>query len=126
MVVVSSLGARCRRLVADQQEQTHGDGEEGDELGVAAGHAVPFAVHADGALLLEEALKDEVESLAGQLACEEQGDLDLAGRPDQGDVDYAETLRDQSEPGAEVGEGVGRVLRNSWQREAGVSRCVLL
>ena len=37
-------------------------------------------------------------------------DFDLARRPDEGHVDYAERLGDEGEPGAEVGEGVGGVL----------------
>lgn len=112
--VVPPADARVRGLVAEQQEQGDGDGEVGDELGVAAGHAVAAAVHAAGALLLDEALEREVEGLAGELAGEQERHLGLARRPDQRRVYYAQALRDQGQPRAQVRERVRWVL---WRRE---------
>lgn len=101
--VVAPADARARGLVAEQQEEGEGDGEVGDELGVAAGHAVAFAVHAARALLLDQPLQREVDGLAGELAREQQRDLDLAREQDQGRVHDAQALRDEGQPGAEVG-----------------------
>lgn len=53
-----------------QEEQREGEAPESDELGVRAGHAVALAVDAARALLLDDALEDEVEGLAGELAGE--------------------------------------------------------
>ena len=61
-------------------------------------------------LCFYEALEEEVEGLAAHLAGEHEEDLNLAGGPYQGDVDYAEGLGDEGEPGAEVGYEVVGVL----------------
>lgn len=98
--MVSPKDPGVRGLVPEQQEQRNGHGEVGDELGVAAGHAVALAVHAARALLLDQPLEREVERLAGELAREEQRDFDFARRPDERRVHDAEALRDQREPGA--------------------------
>lgn len=103
---------RPSRSVAHQQEQRHGHGPEGDELRVAAGHAIAFSglVDALGPLFFDEALEGEVDGLAGKLAGEHEHDLGFARGPDQGDVDDAEGLGHEGQPGAEVGDGVGGVL----------------
>lgn len=95
-----------------QQKERHGHGPKGDELGVAAGHAVALAgaVDARRALLLDDALQGKVDGLAGELAGEHEDDLSLAGGPDQGRVDDAKGLGHEGEPGAEVGYWVGGVL----------------
>ena len=61
-------------------------------------------------LRLDQPLEQKVERLAAHLSGEHEQDLDLARGPDQGHVDDAEGLRDEGEPGAEVGDGVVRVL----------------
>ncbi len=103
-----------RRLVAYEQEKSQGHGPEEHELGVAARHAVALAVDAGGALLLDQALQQEVGRLAGELAGEEEQNLGLARRPDQGGVDDAQRLRNEGEPGANVRDGVGWVLWSRW------------
>lgn len=62
------------------------------------------------ALLLDEALEDKVERLAGELAGKEQGDLDLARRKDEGQVDDAERLREEGEVRADERDAVVGVL----------------
>ncbi len=91
----ANAGAGAGRAVADEQEEGEGDGKVGDELGVAAGHAVALAVHAGGPLLLNQPLEDEVDGLAGQLAGEEKRYLDLARRQDEGGIRDAKALRDE-------------------------------
>jgi hypothetical protein len=56
--------------VPHQEEQCEGEAPESDELGMRAGHAVALTVDAARAFLLDDALKDEVEGLAGELASE--------------------------------------------------------
>jgi hypothetical protein len=68
-------------------------------------------VHAGRALLLDEALEDEAEDLAGDLTGKGQADLDLASEEDEGDVDDAEALGDEGEVRAEERERVVGVLR---------------
>lgn len=81
---------------------------------MGAGHAVAFsgAVDARGSLLFDDAFEGEVDGFAGELAGEHEKDFGFAGGPDEGDVDDAEGLGDEGEPGAEVGDGVGGVLGN--------------
>lgn len=108
------------RRVAYEQEQDHGDSPKGDELGMAAGHAVAFAarlVDARGPFLLDEALEGEIDGLAGELAGKEEHDFGLARRPDECGVDDAEGLRHEGEPGTEVGDGVGGVLLEAATEE---------
>lgn len=103
---------RPARGVPHQQEQRHGHSPKGDELGVAAGHAVTLAraVDARRAFPLDDALQGKVDGLAAELACEHEDDFGFAGGPDQGRVDDAEGLGHEGEPGAEVGYWVGGVL----------------
>ena len=44
------------------------------------------------------------------MSAEHEENFDLARRPDERHVDYAERLGDEGEPGAQVGERVGGVL----------------
>lgn len=104
------FASRRRRLVAHEEEEGEGDAPEKHKLGVGAGHAVPFAVDLARALLLDEALEDEVEGLAGELAGEEEGDFDFARGEDQGEVDDAEGLGEEGEVCAEEGDVVVGVL----------------
>lgn len=53
------------------------------------------------------------------MAGEHEEDFDFAGGPYQGYVDDAEGLGYEGEPGAEVGEGVGGVLRGTVSVSAG-------
>lgn len=99
------------RVVAHQQEQRDADAPEGDELRVRRRHAVALAVDARRALLLDQALEQEVERLAEELAGEGEEDLGLARGEDQGGVDDAEGLREEGEVRAEEGQGVVGVLR---------------
>lgn len=88
------------RLVADEQEQRQGDAPEGDELCVGTGHAVALAVYAARTLFFDESLEGKVEDFAGELTEEHEGDFDLAGEEDEGGVDDAEGLGEESEVGA--------------------------
>ncbi len=63
------------------------------------------------ALLLDEALEDKVERLAGELAGKEQSDFDLARREDEGEVDDAEGLWEEGEVCTEERDTVVGVLR---------------
>lgn len=105
------------RGMADEEEEGHGDGPEGDELGVAAGHAIALSGPVDPrrSFLLDEALEEKIDGLAAQLAGKHEHDLGLAGGPDQGYVDDTEGLGDEGEPGAEVGDWIGGVLL-FWER----------
>jgi hypothetical protein len=82
-------------LVPDEEKEREGDAPEGDELGVGAGHAVAFAVDAARALLFDDALEEEVEGLAGELAGEGEAYLGFAGGEDEGRVDDAEGLGEE-------------------------------
>ena len=93
-----------------EEEQREAHAPEGDELGVRGGHTVALAVDAGGALLLDEALEGEVETLAGELTGEGEANLGLARRVYEGCVDDAEGLGEQGEVGAEEGEFVVGVL----------------
>lgn len=99
-----------RGAVADEKEEDDARGPEGDELGVAAGHAVALPVDARGAALLEDALEAEVEGLAEELAAADEDDLGLARGEYQGRVDDAEGLGDEGEVGAQVRDVVFGVL----------------
>lgn len=66
--------------MSHQQEQSKGEAPEGDELGVRAGHAVALAVDEAWTLLLDDALEEEVEGLAGELAGKGEAYLGLARR----------------------------------------------
>lgn len=96
--------------MAHEEDEAEGDAPEKDKLGVGAGHAVALAVDLARALLLDEALEDKVERLAGELAGKEQGDLDLARGKDEGQVDDAERLREEGEVCAEERDAVVGVL----------------
>lgn len=98
------------RRVPQQQEQRDAYAPEGDELRVRRRHAVALAVDARGALLLDEALEQEVERLAEELPREGEEDFGFARREDQGGVDDAEGLWEEGEVGAEEGELVVWVL----------------
>ena len=63
-----------------------------------------------GSFLFYKSFQEEIKRFATHLSGEHEEDLDLARRPDERHVDYAERLRDEGEPGAEVGDGVGGVL----------------
>lgn len=58
------------------------------------------------AVLADEALEDEVERFAGELAGEEQEDFGFAGREGEGRVGDEEGLGEEGEVGGEEGEGV--------------------
>lgn len=62
------------------------------------------------ALLLDQALQHEVQSFAGELADEHEGDFGFAGAEDEGCVDDAEGLREEGEVGAEERDIVVGVL----------------
>lgn len=62
-------------------------------------------------LLANPALQPKVQGLTAHLAGEHQEHLDLPGRPYYGYVDDTEGLRDKSEPGGQVGEGISGVLK---------------
>ena len=111
-------------------------------------HAVTFAVHfydsilldnrsCDGItfscsrrtfrpLLLDRSLEQEIQRLTAHLADEHQKDLDFAAGPYQRHVNNAESLRYKGEPGAEVGEVVGRVLSRGKSQFTGQVEMVLL
>ena len=125
-----------RGVVSQEEEKGKGSGEVSEELGVGGGHAIAFAVHlyaqnislatrlhpavrlreylerlgTFGSFLFYKSFQEEIKRFATQLSGEHEEDLDLARRPDERHVDYAERLGDEGEPGAEVGEGVGGVL----------------
>jgi hypothetical protein len=86
--------------VSHQQEQGEGEAPEGDELGVRAGHAVALAVDEARTLLLDDALEDEVEGLAGELAGKGEAYFGFARGEYQGGVDDAEGLWEEGEVGA--------------------------
>ena len=67
-------------------------------------------MHLNRSLLLQDAFEDEVENLASHLPGEHEQDLDFTGRPDQRGINDAETLGHERQPGAEVGDGIVRVL----------------
>ena len=103
----------------DQQKEGQTDGEIAHELRMAARHAIALPIHHAGALLPDQALEREVEGLAGHLPGEHEENLDLARGVEQRHVDDAERLRDQGQPGAEVGDRVGRVVVDVREREGG-------
>ncbi len=100
--------------MAHEKDEGEGDAPEEDKLGVGAGHAIALAVDLARALLLDQALEDKVERLAGELAGEEQGDFDLARCEDEGQVDDAERLRQEGEVCAEERDAVVGVLGRRW------------
>jgi hypothetical protein len=61
-------------------------------------------------LLLDPALQQPVAGLAAHLAREHEEDLDFAGGVEERGIGDAESLWDEGEEGAEVGDWVGRVL----------------
>jgi hypothetical protein len=69
------------------------------------------------ALLLDVALEDPIEGLAGHLAGEHGGNLDLTGGPDEGCVDDAEGLGDEGQPCAQERQAVGGVVVDVGQRQ---------
>ena len=69
-------------------------------------------------LLPHGPLDGEIQRFAAHLPREHQGDFDLARRPYQDHVGCAEFLRDQGQPGAEVGDAVGGVLWGEHRRLA--------
>lgn len=96
--------------MSQQEEKRQAQREKGHELCVRRRHAVTLAVHLFRPLLLQKALQAEIQRFAGHLAAEHQEDLDFARRPDQRGVDDAEPLRHERQPGAEVGNGIVRIL----------------
>lgn len=91
---------------------------------MAAGHTIPFARLVDPlrSFFFDDALQGEIDSFAGELAGKHEEDFGFARGPDQGDVDDAEGLGHEGEPGAEVGDGIGRVLRRrEREKEKNVS-----
>lgn len=98
------------RAVPHEEEQGDAYTPKRDELGVRGGHAVALAMDARRPLLLDEALEQEVEGFAEELAAEREQDLGFAGGEDQGCVHDAERLREEGQVGAEEGEGVVGVL----------------
>ena len=125
-----------RGVMSQEEEKGKGSGEVGEELSVGGGHAVAFSIHlytqnfalatrvhpavrfrefwerlgTFGSFLFYKSFQEEIKRFATHLSGEHEEDLDLARRPDERHVDYAERLRDEGEPGAEVGDGVGGVL----------------
>jgi len=93
-----------------QEEEGEVNGEEGHKLGVRGRHTIAFPIHLAWALLFNIALQPPINSLTAQLTSEHERDLCLSCTPYQGGIGDAETLGDQSKPGAEVGYTVGRVL----------------
>ena len=77
---------------------------------MGARHAIAAAGNAGGTRLLDEALEEEVGGLAGELAGEEEEDLGLAGGQEESSIDYYESLGDEGEVGAEVGDGICWIL----------------
>lgn len=61
-------------------------------------------------LLTNPALQPKVQGLTTHLPGEHQEHLHLPGRPDEGDIDHTEGLRDESEPGGQVRERIPGVL----------------
>lgn len=102
-----------------QQKQPQTHGKIAHELRMAARHTIPLPIHHPGPLLPDQALEREVEGLAGHLAREHEEDLDFAGGVEEGDVDDAEGLRDEGQPGAEVGERVRGVVVDVREGEGG-------
>ena len=102
-----------------QQEQPQTHSEVSHELRMAARHAIPLAIHHARPLLPDQALEREVEGFAGHLPGEHEEDLDFAGGVEEGHVDDAEGLRDQGQPGAEVGERVRGVVVDVREGEGG-------
>jgi hypothetical protein len=70
--------------------------------------------------LADDALQDEVEDLARHLSGELEDDLRLAGRNDERGIGDGQELWDEREPGAEVRDEGGRVLKFGCGQLAGV------
>ena len=73
-------------------------------------------------LLLEVTFEHPIEGLTGHLAGEHEANLNLAIRPYQRCIDYAQPLRHESQPGTEVGDAVRGVLAGSALSTEGSSR----
>ncbi|KAL8784125.1 MAG: hypothetical protein Q9195_009169 [Heterodermia aff. obscurata] len=88
----SVRGRSGERCMTKEEEEGQGDGEEGGELGVGGGHA------------------REIQHFTPELAKPHEHDLGFAGRPYKRRVDNAESLRDEGEPGAEIGNRIVGIL----------------
>lgn len=111
----------CRCWETEEQEEGEVDGEEADELSVAAGHAVAAALvvvvltgygEEGRAVLLEATLEDHVEPFVEELAEEEEERLNFAGGEDDGAETDEENLGEEREVGGSEGEGGGGVVED--------------
>ena len=66
--------------------------------------------HTGRPLFLDQPFQREIQHFTTELAEAHEHDLGLARRPYQSRVDDAESLRDEGEPGAEIGNWVVGIL----------------